>query len=317
LQPDDANLILALAPFTPEQAKPTLAAGAALLLVSQPVSMNITGAVENGFLTYTVSGSGVNADLARERLNVKDLLVRNDSLYAAVVQNPDEPDIEVQNAYLENVKAISARGLEYAKLHPDSELSGYFVVMGADFDDFEARYGVLDDNVKNGMFADIFNQNLQTIRDRREKEANRKIKPGLVAPGFTLKNLADRDVSLNDLKGKYLLLDFWGSWCSWCARDFPKMKEYYAKYRQKVEIVGIDCGDSDEVWRKAVKDRALEWTQLYNPQNADAPEKDLTQLYEVEGFPTKILIDPDGKIIHVFSGHSDELYIKLDEMFGE
>ena len=81
-----------------------------------------------------------------------------------------------------------------------------------------------------------------------------------VAPGNPAPEIAKNDFvtgkpfSLSSLKGKVVLLDFWGSWCGWCIKGFPEMKQYYKKYAGKFEILGVDCNDTEEKWRKAVSD---------------------------------------------------------------
>lgn len=66
------------------------------------------------------------------------------------------------------------------------------------------------------------------------------------APDFTLKDIQGNDFSLSSAKGKYVILDFWGSWCGWCIKGLPDMKKAYRKYKHKVVFVGIDCNDTEE-----------------------------------------------------------------------
>ena len=70
-----------------------------------------------------------------------------------------------------------------------------------------------------------------------------------VAPDFTLNDINGKPLALSSLRGKYVILDFWGSWCVWCIRGIPNMKEYYNKYKGKFEILGIDCNDSEQEWK--------------------------------------------------------------------
>lgn len=77
-----------------------------------------------------------------------------------------------------------------------------------------------------------------------------------------------------------------------------------------MEIVGICCGDTEEKWRNGVKKHKLPWTNLFNDK-----DNDITTIYAISGYPTKILIDPDGKIVDVFVGESEDLYNRLDELF--
>ena len=132
----------------------------------------------------------------------------------------------------------------------------------------------------------------------------------VMAPDFTLNDLQGKPLSLKSLRGKYVVLDFWGSWCGWCIRGIPKMKEYYAKYQGKFEILGIDCNDTEAKWKEAVKKNELPWLHVYNPQSSN-----LLRIYRIEGFPTKIIVGPDGSIVKTIIGEDPQFYTFLDELF--
>ena len=89
------------------------------------------------------------------------------------------------------------------------------------------------------------------------------------------------------------------------------MKDSYNKYKGKLEIVGIDCQDSEADWKKAVKDHAMPWIQVANGVGAS----DVARLYRVEGFPTKVIIDPAGKVLKVVVGEDPAFYDYLDQLF--
>jgi len=135
---------------------------------------------------------------------------------------------------------------------------------------------------------------------------------GIEAPDFTLNDLNGKPLTLSSLRGKYVILDFWGSWCGWCIKGIPQMKEYYQKYAGKFEILGIDCNDPEEKWKAAVEKYELPWLHVYNPRNSD-----LLEQYEIEGFPTKIIVGPDGKIVKTIIGENPAFYTLLDQLFGK
>ncbi|MBO8455442.1 MAG: TlpA family protein disulfide reductase [Bacteroidetes bacterium] len=143
------------------------------------------------------------------------------------------------------------------------------------------------------------------------KEQNwKKMTAGYAVPDFKLKDLQGKEVSLADLKGKYALLDFWGTWCRYCVMGLPQMKEYYAKYSDRIEFVGIDCRETEEAWRAGVEKYGLTWTNLYNGY-----DQSLIVGYGIQGYPSKIIIDSEGKVVEAFLGEDPALYTKLDEMF--
>lgn len=134
-----------------------------------------------------------------------------------------------------------------------------------------------------------------------------------LAPDFELPDLQGNLLKLSSLRGKYVVLDFWGSWCIWCIRGIPAMKEAYTKHKDKMEILGIDCRDTETKWRNAVEKYELPWLHV---RCNDAQLQILGQQYNIEGFPTKVVIDPEGKIAKVIVGEDPEFYTYLDQLLG-
>ena len=135
-----------------------------------------------------------------------------------------------------------------------------------------------------------------------------------MAPDFELPDLQGNPLKLSSLRGKYVVLDFWGSWCIWCIRGIPNMKAAYAKHKDKMEILGIDCRDTEEKWKAAVEEHQLPWLQV---RCDDDHLEVLAQQYNIEGFPTKAVIDPEGKLVKVIVGEDPAFYPFLDEILGK
>lgn len=158
-----------------------------------------------------------------------------------------------------------------------------------------------------------------TARAESEEEqiakmiASMNVKPGQEAPDFTLKDLERNDISLNQFKGKWVVLDFWGSWCRYCIAGIPDMKEAYEKYHSKgLEIIGIDCNEPQDAWKNAVEKYQLPWVNVYNP----APRGEgLGAQYGIKGYPTKILIDPTGSVYSIYLGEDPAFYSCLSAIF--
>ena len=144
-------------------------------------------------------------------------------------------------------------------------------------------------------------------RAYKRAEASKKIQDNMTAPDFTLKNEKGEDFTLSSLynKGKYIILDFWGEWCYWCKEGIPDMKQLYKDAKGKIEILSIDCRDTEEVWKKAIKDHELPWLHVYNPGD---DKVDVSTTYAIKGYPTKIILNPDGTINKTFVGEDPEFY---------
>ncbi len=135
-----------------------------------------------------------------------------------------------------------------------------------------------------------------------------------LAPDFELPDLQGNPLKLSSLRGKYVVLDFWGSWCIWCIRGIPKMKEAYAKHKEKMEILGVDCRDSEAKWKAAVDEHKLPWLHV---RCSDEQLPSLAEKYQIEGFPTKAIIDPEGKLVKVIVGEDPAFYSFLDELLAK
>ena len=132
----------------------------------------------------------------------------------------------------------------------------------------------------------------------------------MMAPDFTLNDIYDMPLTLSSFRGTYVVLDFWGSWCPWCIKGIPEMKRYYEKYSGKFEIIGIDCNDPEDKWKAAVAAYDMPWKHVYNPKGTR-----LTADYGIQGYPTKIIIDPKGRIEKIVIGEDPAFYRYLDALF--
>ena len=109
------------------------------------------------------------------------------------------------------------------------------------------------------------------------------------------------------------MLDFWGTWCGYCIKGIPAMKAAYEKHKDYCEFISIDCNDSHEKWLEGLDEYQMPWIHLYNSNDA-APAENISAIYAIQGFPTKIIITPDGLIHKIFVGESPEFYEELDKI---
>lgn len=269
------------------------------------VTGDITDLKASGTEIYDNLAKAVNVTAVEEKIKAV-----GEKLTEAYKNNEEKVIDSLSNIVQGLYEDLSREKLEFIKNNPNSLVSGYLYQGMKSIDGLEAEK-ILGDNVKNSALGGFIskiteNYNHQAAIDK----ASENIKSGKMAPDFKLKNLNNEEMSLASFKGKYVLLDFWGTWCGWCIKGIPDMKKYYAKYKDRMEIVGICCGDTEEKWRNGVKKHELPWTNLFNDK-----DNDITTIYAISGYPTKILVDPNGKIVDVFVGESEDLYNRLDELF--
>lgn len=134
---------------------------------------------------------------------------------------------------------------------------------------------------------------------------------GTKAPDFELPDASGKMVKLSSLQGKWVVLDFWGSWCGWCIKGFPQMKENYKELNDRVTFVGVACGDKKDAWKAALAKYELPWLNLWNnPETGRA----LIDAYGLRGFPTKLIIDPKGIVRNTTIGEDPTFYDTLRSM---
>ena len=230
-------------------------------------------------------------------------------LHASEQENKDA--IDSLDAVISSLSArLNAQRMDFVKNNPSSPAAAYMTLVMPAKESVEA-YGMLDESLKTNAIWSVVDYIVTANRNNLTKKANwENMKPGEQAPDFKLRNLDGEYMTLASFKGKYVLLDFWGTWCGWCIKGIPDMKEYYAKYKDRIEFVGIDCRDTEEKWKEGVAKHELPWTNLYNGDG-----QEIVIAYGVQGYPTKIIIDPEGKIVEAFLGEDPALYKKLDELF--
>jgi thiol-disulfide isomerase/thioredoxin len=150
--------------------------------------------------------------------------------------------------------------------------------------------------------------------------------PGSKAGDFTAREINGNNLTLSAFKGKYVLIDFWASWCVPCRKSMPHVKELYAMYRSKgLEVIGVAGDDRDTVaWKKAVaKDGTGIWHNIlqgYDAAKSLKNEKngnDINARFGVTELPTKILIDPNGVIIGRYDKGTDEEAAAMDKKLKE
>ena len=189
----------------------------------------------------------------------------------------------------------------------DVEASAYmYRIYNSDlpFEELEAGFNRYSEKVRNSFLAKDLSEELA---------ARRATIPGAEAPDFTLNDPEGNPVTLSSLRGQYVIVDFWASWCKPCRAGMPAMKELYAKYHDKgLEIIGVSDDNDHDKWRQAIEQDQTPWIHVVDEFPEENKPARVGQLYAVHYIPSYFLLDKEGKVIGKME--HEELEAKLAEL---
>jgi peroxiredoxin len=215
-------------------------------------------------------------------------------------------DLELKNKKLEAERREVNR--KFIIDNPSSIVSLdalYSSAMYSDYESIKMLYDQLTPEVKNSP---------QGVAYAQELEKMNTVAIGKIAPDFELLDTAYKSVTLSSFRGKYVLLDFWASWCPVCRESNPGVVKAYNQYKNKsftVLSVSLDKQNDRKAWLNAIHHDGLTWTQVSDLKFWSSK---VVGLYHLTALPQNFLIDPDGKII-ARDLDGEQLSAKLAELF--
>ena len=230
----------------------------------------------------------------------------NEAYMKAKKSNADEKELDslkykaaaIHDAFDPYNARIAKANMRFFEKHPTSVVTAFylrFYVSGLPLDSTKMFYDRLGSATQQTSYGKMIADEIAKLQSGS---------PGSMAKNFSSTDINGKPLSLTDFKGKYVLVDFWASWCVPCRKGNPHLKELYTQYKDKgFEVIGVSDDDRDnDAWKKAVAKDGLPWRHVLRGLKYDAVKgydksTDISELFGIHSLPTQILIDPSGKII--------------------
>lgn len=247
-------------------------------------------------MSYKISGaneveklSELNALRNNFAKQVEKLQSDFETKVAAQPQNRAAILEEMKPQYESYINQLNTSVLKFANDNKGS-LAGFYAMNTLSPQDFEAELVKYGDEIKNEIKG---NATVDTFV--KQMAVLKAVQVGQPAPDFSINSIDEKPIKLSDYKGKYVLLDFWASWCQPCRQENPNVVRVYNKYKAKnFNILGISLDTDKAAWVAAIKADGLTWSHASELKDFNGGT---VRKYQVEAIPSSFLIDPNGKIV--------------------
>lgn len=272
--------------------------------------MKIDAEIKGNYVDYTVSGNPISEQLAEAR-KMKLPLFRERVDFETEYNKKAREELseQEQEAYWENRnrnnEKYAEQSLLYIREHPESEYSARLLLEIRDREQVSQLYDDLHPDVKSSFFGNVLSKMIRGWAITT---------PGVSFPGFRFQTLDGDTLIFDRYRDKYIVIDFWGSWCTPCLAEIPDLKSLYETYGDDLLIIGIACNDNPERLKRTLDEYNITWPQVIEGEKEDNM---YSTIYGIRAYPTKILIGPDRKVIKSYTGIDRDFYSDIDSILNK